>query len=38
VDKTAIVIPDELKILRGRHEAICQSHLASRLLNAQKTN
>ena len=38
VDKTAIGIPEELKILRGSHEAICNPILQARLLNAQKTD
>ena len=38
VDKTAIGIPAELKILRGSHEAICNPILQARLLNAQKTD
>jgi uncharacterized metal-binding protein len=37
VDKTAIGIPDELKILRGSHESICNPILQARLLNSQKT-
>jgi uncharacterized metal-binding protein len=38
VDKTAIGIPDELKILRGHHEAICNPILQAKLLNAKKTD
>jgi uncharacterized metal-binding protein len=37
VDKTEIGIPEELKILKGSHEAICNPILQARLLNAQKT-
>jgi len=38
VDKSAIGIPDELKIQPGRHEAICNPILQAKLLNAQKTD
>jgi uncharacterized metal-binding protein len=38
VDKTAIGVPDELKILHGHHEAICNPILQAKLLNAQKTD
>jgi uncharacterized metal-binding protein len=38
VDKIAIGISDELKILRGHHEAICNPILQAKLLNAQKTD
>lgn len=36
VDKTAIGIPEDLKILKGRHESICNPILQARLLNAEK--
>jgi uncharacterized metal-binding protein len=36
-DKTAIGIPEELKIRKGSYEAICNPILQARLLNAQKT-
>jgi len=38
VDKTAIGIPDELKIQHGHHEAICNPIMQARLLNAEKTD
>jgi uncharacterized metal-binding protein len=38
VDKTAIGIPDGLKIQPGQHEAACNPILQARLLNAQKTD
>jgi len=37
VDKTRIGIPDDLKIARGQHEAICNPILQARLLARQKT-
>ena len=38
VDKTAIGIPEELKILKGKHEAICNPILQARLLAEAKTD
>jgi uncharacterized metal-binding protein len=38
VDKTAIGIPEKLKIKPGCHEALCNPVLQAQLLNAQKTD
>jgi len=38
VDKSAIGIPDALKIQPGHHEAACNPILQAKLLNAQKTD
>lgn len=38
VDKTAIGIPEELKLQKGSYEAICNPILQARLLNLQKTD
>lgn len=38
VDKTEIGIPEELKVKKGSHEAICNPILQARLLNARKTD
>lgn len=38
VDKTDIGIPEELKVLKGSHEAICNPIFQAKLLNAQKTD
>jgi uncharacterized metal-binding protein len=37
VDKTEIGLAEEVKLLRGSHEAMCNPMLQARLLNAQKT-
>jgi len=37
VDKTAIGIPEELKVQKGSYEAICNPILQAKLLNRQKT-
>ena len=37
MDKTAIGIPDALKVKKGSHEAICNPILQARLLNDKKT-
>ena len=38
VDKTAIGIPEDLKIQPGCHESLCNPVLQAQLLNAQKTD
>jgi uncharacterized metal-binding protein len=38
VDKTEIGIPEELKVLKGSHESICNPIFQAKLLNAQKTD
>jgi len=38
VDKTAIGIPEELKVQKGSYEAICNPILQARLLNRQRTD
>jgi len=38
VDKTEVGIPEELKILKGSHESLCNPILQARILNAQKTD
>jgi uncharacterized metal-binding protein len=38
VDKTEVGIPEELKILKGSHESICNPIFQAKLLNAQKTD
>jgi uncharacterized metal-binding protein len=38
VDKTAIGIPEELKVQRGCYEAICNPVLQAEILNEQKTD
>ncbi len=38
VDKTEIGIPDDLKILKGSHESMCNPILQAKLLNGQKTD
>jgi len=38
VDKTAIGIPEELKVVKGSYEAICNPVLQAKLLNRQKTD
>jgi uncharacterized metal-binding protein len=38
VDKTEIGIPDELKIMKGCHESICNPIFQARILNEQKTD
>lgn len=37
VDKTAIGIPEELKVQKGSYEAICNPILQAKILNRQKT-
>lgn len=38
VDKTAVGIPEELKIQRGCHESLCNPILQAKLLNRQQTD
>ena len=38
VDKTAVGIPEELKVKKGSYEAICNPILQAKLLNEQKTD
>ncbi len=38
VDKTEVGIPEELKILKGSHESLCNPIFQARILNAQKTD
>jgi len=38
VDKTEIGIPEELKVLKGEHEAICNPILQARILEREKTD
>jgi uncharacterized metal-binding protein len=38
VDKTEIGIPEELKVLKGSHESLCNPIFQAKLLNAQKTD
>jgi uncharacterized metal-binding protein len=37
VDKTEVGIPDELKVMKGCHESICNPIFQARILNEQKT-
>jgi uncharacterized metal-binding protein len=38
VDKTEIGIPEELKVVKGCHESLCNPIFQAKLLNAQKTD
>jgi uncharacterized metal-binding protein len=38
VDKTEVGIPDELKIMKGCHESICNPIFQAKILNQQKTD
>jgi uncharacterized metal-binding protein len=38
VDKTEVGIPEELKILKGSHESLCNPIFQARIFNAQKTD
>jgi uncharacterized metal-binding protein len=38
VDKTEVGIPEEMKVLKGSHESICNPIFQAKLLNAQKTD
>jgi len=38
VDKTEIGIPDDLKIMKGCHESICNPIFQAKILNEQKTD
>jgi uncharacterized metal-binding protein len=38
VDKTEIGIPDELKVMKGCHESLCNPIFQARILNEQKTD
>jgi len=38
IDKTEIGIPEDLKVLKGSHEAICNPVLQAKLLNRHKTD
>jgi uncharacterized metal-binding protein len=38
VDKAEVGLPEELKILKGAHESICNPIFQAKLLNAQKTD
>lgn len=38
VDKTEVGIPDDLKIMKGTHESMCNPILQARLLNGRKTD